>query len=740
MAIHKMFCFHSTGNSEAKVDVIFWMRKAIIEKFWILERKSRYPRWKTFGLLLMVLVLAGYSFVQAQETNPSVTPTPPTDSATPTPEINSSPTPTQQLSPSPGALKKMSLEQLMDMDVTSVSKQPEPYGQAPAAIVVITNDEIRRSGASSIPEALQLADNLEVAQKDSHDWSISARGFNTDLSNKLLVLMDGRSVYSPLFSGVFWDVQDYLLEDIDRIEVISGPGGTLWGANAVNGVINITSKSAKDTQGIYVESAAGSSFRVSDGVRYGGELAPDVFFRVYGKYYDRDSEVLSNGNAASDAWSMGQGGFRMDAQPSSEETFTLQGDAYGGGEEIPTGGESQTSGGNILGRWSRTFSDDSNMSLQLYYDKTYLYLPVPADILNGTTTVAPAGTLTDSLDTYDVDFQHHFHLGEINRITWGWGYRFTHDVTQDAPALAFNPATLDQNLYSGFIQDEINFRENLFLTAGSKLEHNDYTGFEFEPSVRLKWDPTDSQMLWAAVSRAVRTPSRVDRDEALSTPNLSILGINNLLTGSSDFESETVIAYELGYRAQLTSKLSTSISTFFNNYNDIRSTSPSPPDIFGLPIPFFFQNNLEGQTYGVELTTDYQVINGWRLHAGYDLLKEDIWVKSGEVDINHGLNETADPENQVFLRSAMDLPGNLELDPAFRWVDSFIYNNGGVAGTVPSYAELDVRLAWHPTKDLELSITGQNLLHDQHLEYIISSPSPEEEIQRAVYGKVTCKF
>ena len=333
----------------------------------------------------------------------------------------------------PAALKKLSLEELMDLDVTSVAKQPEPYGQAPAAIQVITSEDIQQSGASSIPEALRLADNLDVAQKNSHDWAISARGFDTALGNKLLVLIDGRAVYTPLFAGVFWDQQDYLLEDIDRIEVISGPGGTLWGANAVNGVINITTKDAKDTQGLYVEGGGGSELQDFGGVRYGGTLASNVFFRVYGKYFDRNNEVLPDGSDASDSWRMGQGGFRMDDEANVENHLTLQGDFYSGDEDEETGGNARVNGNNVLGRWSHTISDDSDMSLQLYYDRTHLGDPVPANH----TTGEPAGILTDDLDTYDLDFQHRFLLGDRNHIVWGLGYRFTHEVDPECARSGF---------------------------------------------------------------------------------------------------------------------------------------------------------------------------------------------------------------------------------------------------------------------------------------------------------------
>ena len=635
----------------------------------------------------------------------------------------------------PETYKKMNLQELMALDVTSVAKEPQPYGQAPAAIDVITSDEINRSGASSIPEALRLADNLDIAQKNSHDWAISARGFNTALGNKLLVLMDGRSVYTPLYSGVFWDQQDYLLADLDRIEVISGPGGTLWGANAVNGVINITSKDAKDTQGVYVEGGGGSQLQDFGGVRYGGTLSSNVFFRVYGKYFNRSDEVVSNGANANDAWHMGQGGFRMDAQASDDDHFTLQGDFYDGAENDEAGGSAIVNGNNVLGRWSHTFSEDSDLSLQMYFDRTHMADPIPAYTI-GALTLAPAGILTDDLDTYDLDFQDHFHLGTWNNIIWGAGYRFTREADQNAPALALSPPTLDQNLYSGFVQDEIKIRENLLFTLGTKLEHNDYTGFEVEPDARLQWNATAKQMLWAAVSRAVRTPSRLD--ESLIEPGSSPLTI--LKGGGSAFTSEDVIAYELGYRAQLGPKVDTSISTFYNVYSNVRSTTTNgTPDFLGLPFPYYFQNNLEGHTYGVELGVNYQVFDGWRLHGGYDLLKEALHVKPGQDDINDAMNETSDPQHQFQIRSSMDLPAHLQFDTALRWVDMLRVNNGPVEGTVPSYFELDARLAWQVTKRLELSIVGQNLLHDYHAEYGFPGPA-REEIARSVYGKVAWQF
>jgi iron complex outermembrane recepter protein len=350
-----------------------------------------------------------------------------------------------EATPSTDDLKQLSLEQLMDVQVTSVARHPEKLLQAAAAIQVITREQIRRSGATTLAEALRLADNLEVAQKNSHDWGISARGFNTDLANKLLVMIDGRTVYTPLFSGVFWDAQDYLLEDVERIEVIGGPGGTLWGANAVNGIINIITRSAADTHGTYVEAGGGSQPQGLAGARYGGSLAPGVDFRVYAKYLDMTDQALASGASAGDAWHQGRGGFRLDAAPSQDDSLSVHGDFYSGREgQVPTGAASELAGGNLVGHWTHVFSEQSDLSLQSYYDRTHLAQPVAAV----------------------------------------------------------------------FLQDELRLGHTWSLILGSKLEHNDYTGYEVEPNVRLQWSVTPSQTLWSAISRAARTPSRVDRDVA----------------------------------------------------------------------------------------------------------------------------------------------------------------------------------------------------------------------------------
>jgi iron complex outermembrane receptor protein len=630
---------------------------------------------------------------------------------------------------SSGELKQLSLEELMDIQVTSVARHAESRLQAPASVQVITQEDIRRSGASSLPEALRLADNLEVAQKNSHDWAISARGFNTALSNKLLVMIDGRTVYTPLYSGVFWPVQDYLLEDIDRIEVISGPGGTLWGANAVNGVINIITRSAADSQGLYAEGGGGTQLQEFAGARYGGTLSPDVSFRVYTKYFNRDDEALSNGQHVGDGWHQGQAGFRVDSSISSRDALSLHGDFYDGHAGVDTGGAAETAGGNLVGRWTHTVSEQSDLTLQTYYDRTHLLDPIPAAVLNDI-ELAPAGLLHDDLTTYDIDFQHRFPLGKRHRLVWGAGYRYTHDSVANAPGLGFLPTVLNHNLFSAFLQDEIELAPRWSLILGSKVEHNDYTGFEYEPNIRLQWALASDQSLWSAISRAARTPSRIDRDLVEPVPPQI-----TILQGSGAYGSEYVTAYELGYKGRISPNMTASVSSFHNDYRDVRSTSFTP----GTIIPLFFANNLAGHTDGVELTANWRLTEFWSARAGYDFLQEHLHVRPGQFDLNGGLNETADPRHQFSVHSSMNLPGHLDLDAALRWVNTLHTNNGAVAGVVPAYFELDSRIGWRVSPQFELSVVGQNLLHDRHPEY--GFPSPERvEIGRSVYGKVAWRY
>jgi iron complex outermembrane receptor protein len=614
----------------------------------------------------------------------------------------------QQL-PSPSALKALTVEQLMDIEVTSVSKRPEKLSAAASAIQVITGDDIHRSGATSIPEALRLASNLEVAQIDSRQWAITSRGFNNVFADKMLVLIDGRTVYTPLYAGVYWDVQDMALDDLDRIEVISGPGATQWGANAVNGVINITSKSAKDTQGGLLTAGGGTELRDAEALRYGGQLAPGVYYRVYGKYFDRGDTIRPNGRNGDDAWRMTQGGFRVDWDRGAGSTLTVQGDIYNGTATRAEPDNTGMSGSNLLGRWSRDLGENSEMKLQVYYDRTHRSIP---------------GSFTQGLDTYDVDFQHRFPLGQRHDIVWGFGYRMVDDDVINTPANAFLPARVTRQWFNAFLQDEIAFSDDrLHLTVGSKIEHNDYTGYELEPSLRFAWSPTKTQTLWSAVSRAVRTPSRIDRDLfSPATPPYRVAGGPNVV-------SEKLIAYELGYRTQLAPQLALSLATFYNDYQDLRSLEPlTPPAAF----PVMINSGLLGYSTGAELTAEWRVTPAWRLHAGYTELHVHSEPQPGLPDRVSGRNVANDPSHQFRLRSLWDISAKWQLDATARAVSRI--NNQ----SVPGYAELDLRVGWQPSETLEISITGQNLLHDYHAEF--NPPGSRREIPRGVYGKATWRF
>jgi iron complex outermembrane receptor protein len=620
-------------------------------------------------------------------------------------------------------LKRLSLDELLEIEVTSVSRSPVPLAEAPSALQIVTSDEIRRSGATSIPQALRLAGNLNVARKNAHDWGVSARGFNTELANKMLVMIDGRTVYTPLFSGVRWDVQDYLLEDIERIEAISGPGGSLWGANAVNGVINITTKNARDTQGFYGEIGGGDPLDLVSGARYGGRLGDGAYFRIYGKRVERGSQALASGADAGDQSRFSQGGFRLDADTAGNGSVTLQGDYYLGNEGFVDGGDGKVAGGNVLGRWVQPLANGSDLQVQLYYDRTYLRQPVAAG------PFSVAGSFTDDLETCDVDLQHTIpHRGD--RLTvWGLAYRHIQDRTTDAPGLDFQPPEQAQDLFSGFVHEQLPLGHGFQLSAGTKIEHNDYTGLEIEPNIRLQRQFSGNRMLWAAVSRAVRTPSRIDRD--IRQP----AGPITILAGGSDFDSETVIAYEAGARAQLGARLIGSVSLFYNDYRDVRSLHATPVTL----LPFVFGNDLEGESHGAELALSYDVLAWWRLRATYTRLDTRLRVKPGGVDLNNALNETSDPENQFALLSSMDLPHGFELDGQLRWVDTLVNNNNGAPGTVPGYVELNVRLGLRVNDQWDLSLVGQNLLDAQHPEFGLAGPN-RVEIRRSVFGKLSWRY
>jgi iron complex outermembrane receptor protein len=613
-----------------------------------------------------------------------------------------------QVSRSPAALKKLSVEELMNVEVTSVSRRPERLSQTGSAIQVITQEDIRRSGASSLPEALRLAFNLQVAQIDSRQWAISARGFNSPSANKLLVLIDGRTVYTPLYSGVFWDVQDVLLSEIDRIEVISGPGTTLWGANAVNGVINVITKDARDSQGLYLSGGGGTELRGVGAARYGGALGSAAHYRIYAKGFSRGTVGLLTGQDSTGAWRWGQGGMRLDWDASPSNRLTLQGDVYGSRGSQPNANDIAVSGGNMVGRWSHTLSVNSSVVTQFYYDRTHRDIP---------------GTFGEDLDTYDVDAQHRVLLGDRHDVVWGLGYRLIADRVSNSAALAFLPPHVRRQWFTGFVQDEIALLPaRLYLTLGTKFEHNDYTGFEIQPSGRVKWTPSSSATLWAAISRALTTPSRIDRE--LFAPGQPPY----VLAGGTGFRSVEELAYELGYRHQQRA-LGLSVATFYNRYRGLRSLEKAnPPAAF----PLIIGNGQDGESYGAELTADYRISESWRLRAGYTELRVHIWPNPGSTDTSRGSRESNDPDRQFFLRSSVDLPVHLLLDGGLRYIAAIDNQQ------VPAYAELNVRLTWQLVANLDLSIIGQNLLHRRHAEF--GMPAARREIERGVYGLVEWRF
>lgn len=608
------------------------------------------------------------------------------------------------------ALKKLSIEELMNVEITSVSKRPEKFTEAASAIQVITQDDIRRSGASSIPEALRLAANLQVAQVNSSQWAISARGFNNVLANKLLVMIDGRTVYTPLYAGVFWDVQNVLLHDIERIEVISGPGGTLWGANAVNGVINIITKNAQHSQGLLIEAGAGTELQGYGGIRYGGKLSKDLYYRIYGTAFKRGSTLNLEGADANDEWTMAQGGFQFDWENANNQ-LSFQTNIYDGRPNPDGTTDVKARGNNAVGRWTHTLSENSDFRIQLYYDHTW------RDFQNG---------FTEKLNTYDLDAQHRFRLGKDQEIVWGLGYRQMYHDVNNLELFRFEPAQENLRVTNLFLQDKITLvREHLDLTLGSKVEHNSYTGFQFQPNARLSLTFLKNHTLWGAVSRAVRNPSRIDRDFSLyATPDLAVI------LSTDSFKSEEVLAYEFGWRMLSKSKFTLSAATFYNLYKNLRSAEPGPPP---LNLPIIFANGVDGDTYGVEFSGTYQPLHWWQLRGGYTFLRKELSVKPTSRDLNGGRVESNDPAHQFLIQSMIDLTSKINVGFVVRYVDTL------PEPRVPSYWGMDAKVSWKPNNRIEFNVIGQNLLDNQHLEFIPSSPSPRN-IEHSVYGKVVCYF
>lgn len=610
-------------------------------------------------------------------------------------------------------IKSLSLEDLMNLEVTSVSKVSEKLSEVASAIQVITQDDIRRSAATSVPEALRLSSNLQVTQLNARHWIISARGFNSAFANKLLVMIDGRTVYSPLFAGVFWDAQNVLIDDVDRIEVISGPGGALWGANAVNGVINIITKSTKDTQGLLASVSAGTSLRNIFEARYGGTIGTKLSYRVYGMHQDRDHTLLADGQDNADKSRLTQGGFAMDWDHSANNKVAVQGNFYEG-KQFTEPDASTIDGQNVMAKWSHTFSEKSELVLQTYADRTWRH-----DVV---------GTIDDQLVTYDIDLQHGFALGRNNSVLYGAGYRFMDDHTENStPYVGMVPANRKMHLFSSFIQDEIAvIPERLKLTVGAKLEHNTFSGFEFQPSARFAVTPFKHHVFWGAISRAVRAPSRIDVDYRI--PVYTVPPTSPSVAGGPNFTSEKLVAYELGYRVQPSSNVSLSLALFNNRYDDLYSVEALPGT-----LTYQIQNGAEGRTHGLELSGNYMVTTHWRLRGGYTYFYKDLNNKPGNVTDPAALgNLGSDAKNQIVLQSILNLPKNFQLDIVSRYVDRLPETQFNPA--VESYLNLDARLGWQYKDRLTLSVNGQNLLEKQNSE--IGSI----QIRRGVYGQLTWRY
>jgi iron complex outermembrane receptor protein len=593
-------------------------------------------------------------------------------------------------------LRALSIDELTQLEIISVSKRPERLSQAAAAVYVITGEDIRRSGAATLAEVLRLAPNLQVARLNAQSYAISARGFNSfEASIRLLVLIDGRSVYTPLHAGVFWDQQQVMVEDIERVEVISGPGGTLWGVNAVNGVINVITKHSKDTQGGLASARVGN---VDQGgaLRYGGRIGENATWRAYGLGTGFGETVTATDTGRGDHWTNRQGGFRTDFA-SGASAYTVQGDAY---HNLVEGGT--ISGGNVLGRWTHQLSPTSALEVQAYYDQL------------DRRTIG----LTDSLDTFDVQGQHSLAVGNRHQIVWGAGYRLHRDhFDNQLNAFGLQPVEDTFHLGNVFAQDSITLTEDVTFTIGNKFEYSSLTGdVEFMPSGRLAWRLSDHTTVWGAISRAVRTPSRFDLD----------LQAAGFFGPSPNFHSEKLIAYELGIRGRPGARSTLSVSLFYNDYQDLRVLTLNPAGLVA------FGNRMEGNTYGVETWGDYRVLDWWKLSAGLTVVRKDLHLEPGALNAALDQHQGNDPNYQWSLRSSMDLTDDVAWDVGLRRVDSL------PDPAVPAYTALDTRIGWQVNEALELSLAGFNLLDDRHPE--TGPPASRGEIRRTVYAGFTLRF
>ena len=697
------------------------------------KRHRAVECWCGISLLLMMVTPAN---VQAAEPA-SVSPEPPS-------------TEERQLPP---RLAPLGLEKLMDLEVTSVTRGEGTVGESAAAVSVITQEDIRRSGATTIAELFRRVPGMNVARIDNNKWAISARGFNDRFSNKLLVQQDGRTIYDPIFAGVYWNAADYPLEDIERIEVIRGPGASLWGANAVNGIINIITKSAENTQGGRLSAGGGTPEGGFGELRYGSTIGANADYRLYAKGFEREKQFSQQGDTH-DQWNGASTGMRLDWRQNDLDTLTVQGDYLhsDSGRQDPDvkrtppfitlmADRTIAESGNILGRWTHRTDERTSWSLQAYWARF--------------DTRQPAAEVSNNNDTYDLDFQQQFPVGGRHKVIYGLGYRYVNQsvgnsLSNDGLSVSWLKSHFYLSTYSAFLQDEyVVLPDSLRLLLGFKLEHNDFTGIEIQPTARLLWTPTGRQTFWAAVSRAVGTPSISEEGIKLSAIEPTTLASGTQVfprvTGNPDLSSIRLIAYELGYRAQVTEPFSLDCALFYNHYDGLVVSVPQSVQSGFAPgtaiLPLLFQNRMDGDTYGAELGADWHPAKWWRLYGTYSFLEmnlhPDSSLPAGTTDDAKSA-EGRSPQNQVFLQSSFDLSRNLEFDVMGRFVDRL----PGFMQEIPAYFSLDARVAWRPRRDLEISVVGQNLLDDHHPEFGVSSiiAAPVVEIRRSVYAKVTWWF
>ncbi len=644
-------------------------------------------------------------------------------------------------------LTQLSIEDLMQVKVLSATKTEQTLQQTAAAVYVVTADDIRRSGATTIPEALQLVPGVEVARIDASHWAVTIRGFKGRFANKLLVLIDGRSIYNSQFSGVYWENENLFLPDIEQIEVIRGPGGALWGANAVNGVINIITKTSAQTQGGLLSLTSGNEVQAIAGMRYGGKLSDSATYRLYGQFRQHDSQrnAIDHSDGYDD-WRFSGGGFRVDWDISNQDKLVVDSDLYDGrfkqdflipsvlapylNHEIAS---ATVAGGNARLRWERQHSPTLRSSWQASYQ--YLDRQDPQYEVDSR--------------TFDLDFQQDWALANNHSLIWGWGYRHNTDQFNDTRVSKLRPAQSTTHLYNAFVQDQIDLLpEQLRLATGVKIEHNSYTGWEWQPSLRLLWTPHPRHRLWTAVSRAVRTPSRGEQAveaNLLALPPLPQTGnLPTLFTvfGPGDLKAEKLVAYEAGYRGLLTERLSLDAAVFYNDYDQlilVEPTSPSPQLLGSTPyvsFPLVVGNAGAGYNVGFELAVDWRPLDDWRLRLAYSHSHSDI---GQGVDTVYKLGQ----RYQFSVSSAWTITPELELDVWWRYVNGYDVWSFSTLGTikVDPLSSLNFRLGWHPHPDLELSLVGTNLLDRSQLEF-----APEAltvfpvAIERSIYGQIKWSF